>query len=76
MLTGILFDELKDICRAEKHIVKTLSKMQKAATSEELRMAFINHLEKTKENVTRLEQVFQLLGKKHNKEMRCYWRDY
>ena len=57
-------DELKDIYWAEKHLVKALPKMQKAATSEELRSAFAEHLEVTKNHVARLEQVFELMGEK------------
>ncbi|MEO7048579.1 MAG: DUF892 family protein, partial [Ferruginibacter sp.] len=57
-------DEIKDIYWAEKHLVKTLPKMQKAATSEELKAAFADHLEVTKGHVERLEQVFELLGQK------------
>lgn len=57
-------EELKDIYWAEKHLVKTLPKMKKAATSEELSEAIGEHLEVTKGHVARLEQVFELLGKK------------
>jgi ferritin-like metal-binding protein YciE len=57
-------DEIKDIYWAEKHLVKTLPKMQKAATSHELQDAFGDHLKTTKEHVTRLEKVFDLLGEK------------
>ena len=64
MLHDFFADELKDIYWAEKHLVKTLPKMKKAATSEELQNAFGDHLETTKEHVARLEQVFALLGKK------------
>jgi ferritin-like metal-binding protein YciE len=63
-LEEFLKDEIKDIYWAEKHLVKTLPKMQKAATSEELKTAFGDHLETTKQHVSRLEQVFQLLGQK------------
>jgi len=63
-LAEFFADELKDVYWAEKQLVKTLPKMQKAATSSELKEAFANHLEETKVHVTRLEQVFQLLGKK------------
>jgi ferritin-like metal-binding protein YciE len=44
--------------------VKTLPKLQKAATSEELQTAFGSHLQETKTHVQRLEQAFKLLGKK------------
>ena len=64
MLADFFHDELKDIYWAEKHLVKTLPKMQKAATSQELKDAFGEHLEVTKTHVERLEQVFELLGHK------------
>lgn len=64
MLEDFFVDELKDIYWAEKHITKTLPKLRKAATSEELKQAFADHLEQTKEHVTRLEQVFEMMGKK------------
>ena len=64
MLEEFFKDEIKDIYWAEKHLVKTLPKMAKAATSPELRDAFINHLEETKVHVERLDQVFELLEEK------------
>ena len=64
MLHEFFADGIKDIYYAEKHIIKTLPKMMKAATSEELKQAFQEHLEVSKVQVTRLEQVFELLGKK------------
>lgn len=60
----LFVDELKDIYWAEKHLVKALPKMQKAATTEELKNAFADHLEVTKGQVGRLEQVFELLEMK------------
>ncbi len=64
MLQEFFADELKDIYGAEKHLVKTLPKMKKAATSTDLQQAFVDHLEATKGHVTRLEQAFGILGKK------------
>ncbi len=64
MLLEFFEDELKDIYWAEKHLVKTLPKMRKAATSEKLKQAFEDHLEVTQTHVSRLEQVFELMGKK------------
>jgi ferritin-like metal-binding protein YciE len=61
-LREFFIDELKDIYWAEKHLVKTLPTMQEAATSEELQQAFADHLEVTKEHVSRLEQIFGMLG--------------
>lgn len=63
-LKEFFVDELKDIYWAEKHLVKTLPKMEKAATSEDLKNAFADHLEATKGHVTRLEKAFEILGKK------------
>lgn len=57
-------DSLKDIYWAEKHLTKALPKMQKAATTEELKTAIGEHLTQTEEHVSRLEQVFELFGKK------------
>ena len=54
--------ELKDILWAEKAIVTTLPKMQAAATSSELQEAFRAHTVQSQQQVTRLEQVFSLLG--------------
>ena len=64
MLEEFFKDEIKDIYWAEKHLVKTLPKMAKAATSPKLKEAFTNHLEETKGHVDRLEQVFELLQEK------------
>lgn len=63
-LLELFIDELKDIYWAEKALVKTLPKMQKAATTAQLQDAVATHLEQTREHVNRLEQVFELLGKK------------
>lgn len=57
-------DELKDIYWAEKHLVKALPKMKKAATSPELASAFEKHTEETNTHIATLEQVFALLEEK------------
>lgn len=57
-------DELKDIYWAEKHLVKALPKMKKAATSPELAEAFNKHTEETNTHIATLEQVFALLEEK------------
>lgn len=63
-LREFFVDELKDIFWAEQKLVKTLPKLQKAATSQELKNAFGSHLEETKTHVQRLEKAFKLLGEK------------
>lgn len=57
----LFVQELRDIYHAEKQLVKALPKMAKAASSEELRTAFEAHLEETRGQIERLEQVFETL---------------
>jgi ferritin-like metal-binding protein YciE len=57
-------DSLKDIYWAEKQLTKALPRMQKAATTQELQAAIEEHIAQTTEQVRRLEQVFELMGKK------------
>ncbi len=64
LLKEFFQDELKDIYWAEKHLVKALPKMAKAATGDALSEAIREHLEETKRHVSRLEEIFDLLGKK------------
>lgn len=60
----LLIDELKDLYSAEKQIVRALPKLAKAATTPELKQAILSHLEETKNQVTRLEKISELVGKK------------
>jgi len=61
-LHSFFLDQLKDIYWAEKKLVKTLPKLSDASASGELRQAFENHLLETKNHVSRLEDIFTLLG--------------
>src|ERR671914_39215 len=61
-LHELFVDELKDIYDAEKQLTKALPKMAKAAESDELRAAFEEHLEITRMQVGRVEEVFKALG--------------
>ena len=68
-LEELLIDELKDLYSAENQIVKALPKMAKAASAPELKRAFERHLEETKRQVERLNQIgeqleIRLTGKK------------
>ena len=63
-LEDLFLYELKDLFSAENQLVKALPKMAKAATNEELKAGFEEHLEQTKEHVVRLEQIAETLGKK------------
>jgi ferritin-like metal-binding protein YciE len=60
-LKKLYIDELKDLYSAENQLVKALPKMAKAAASEDLRNAFDEHLEQTRQHVTRLDKIFQEL---------------
>ncbi|MDB5192017.1 MAG: hypothetical protein JWQ96_1580 [Segetibacter sp.] len=64
LLQELFLDHLKDIYWAEKSLTKALPKMRKAATSPELQQIFEQHLTVTEGQIGRLEQVFELLGKK------------
>lgn len=63
-LTKLLKEQMKDVLSAEKQLLRALPKMAKAATSPEIKHAFTNHLEETRNQVTRLEEAFALMGAK------------
>ena len=63
-LEKLFTDSLKDIYWAEKALTKALPKMKKKATTDELKSAIEEHLTQTEEQISRLEQVFELCGKK------------
>ena len=63
-LEDLFYDTLKDIYFAERQILKALPKMAKAASNAELRRGFEEHLRQTSEHVSRLEQIFEMLGEK------------
>ena len=63
-LEELFHDTLKDIYFAEKKILSALPKIAKAAQNEDLKAAFQKHERETEEQVSRLEQVFDLLAKK------------
>lgn len=63
-LMKLFVDELKDIYWAEKALTKAIPKMIKKASSQELISALENHLEETKNQVTKLEEVFESIDKK------------
>lgn len=61
-LKEFFIDQLEDLYWAEKKLVKTLPKMQEAATSQQLKDAFANHCNETQNHVSRLERVFGIIG--------------
>lgn len=62
-LQDLFLDELADMYDAENRLTKALPKMAKAATHDELREAFENHLEETQGHVRKIEEVFEAFGK-------------
>jgi ferritin-like metal-binding protein YciE len=63
-LQELLTDHLRDLYDAEKQLTKALPKLAKAASNPELKRALTNHLEVTRNQVTRIEQAFETLGEK------------
>src|SRR5438067_1184648 len=61
-LKELLIDQLQDIYWAEKKLVKALGKMMDAATGSQLKEAFRDHQEQTREHARRLEDVFSSIG--------------
>ena len=63
-LDDLFYDTLKDIYFAERQILKALPKLAKAANSEELKKAFLTHRDETEGHVERLQQIFEIIGKR------------
>ncbi|MFI5078039.1 MAG: DUF892 family protein, partial [Vicinamibacteria bacterium] len=63
-LRDAFLDEIRDIYHAERQLLKALPKLAKAASDGELRGALETHLAETENQVSRLEQVFELVGEK------------
>lgn len=61
-LEKLFLSELKDMYDGEKQLVKALPEMAENAEAGDLKDAFNEHCEQTKEHVNRLEQVFRALG--------------
>ena len=61
-LQDMMIEELRDLYDAEKQLTKAIPKMVKAAADPELKAGFSEHLEQTKNQVTRLEQCFEKLS--------------
>jgi ferritin-like metal-binding protein YciE len=63
-LDALFYDTVRDMYYAERHILKTLPKLQEAAASDELKAAFQTHQTETEGQIQRLEQVFGLIDRK------------
>lgn len=63
-LNDLFYDTLKDIYYAERQVLKALPKMARAAQAPELKAAFEKHKDETQGHIERLQQVFELIGKR------------
>jgi len=63
-LDDLFYDTLKDIYFAKRQILKALPKMARAASSDKLKAAFEKHKEETQGQIERLQEIFELLGKR------------
>ena len=69
-LQDLYVEQLQDLYSAETQLIKALPKMVEAATSDELRSAIEDHLEKTKQHAARLEKIFSRIGE-NSKGEKC-----
>lgn len=60
-LHSLMVDQLRDILWAEKHLLKALPKMAKAAKEEKLSEAFTSHAKETEQQIERLKKIFDKL---------------
>jgi ferritin-like metal-binding protein YciE len=67
-LQDLLIEQIEDLYDAEKRLCNALPKMADAASNQELASAFREHLEETKQHVTRLERAFQMLEHKPSRD--------
>ena len=63
-LHDAFIDELRDAYDAEKQLLKALPKLAKAASSPNLRQAFLTHRDETQGQISKLEEVFASLDEK------------
>ncbi len=70
-LSDLFVDQLQDLYSAEEQIIETLPKMAEKATSPGLRSALNEHLQQTRGQVRRLDQIFDALPNSARKKRKC-----
>jgi ferritin-like metal-binding protein YciE len=70
-LQELFVEQLKDLYSAENQIIKALPRMAKNASNPELRAAFEAHLEETRAQVERLDQIAEEIGVRTLKGKKC-----
>ncbi len=73
-IEDLLTDEIKDLYSAEKQLTKAIPKMAKGSNDEKLRAAFRAHLEETRAQVDRLEQVAKFLASAPPERNALVWK--
>jgi ferritin-like metal-binding protein YciE len=63
-MEDLFLDEIRDLYDAEKQLTRALPEMAEAASSDELRNAFEEHLTQTENQVQRLERIFEAMDEK------------
>ncbi len=63
-MDDLFYATLQDVFYAEKHLLKALRKLSRSAKSPELQQAFLTHHDETEGHIERLQQVFELIGKR------------
>jgi ferritin-like metal-binding protein YciE len=63
-LRELYVEQLKDLYSAEQQLIKALPKMAKASSSEELKAAFEDHLNQTRQQAQRIETIFEQMDEK------------
>lgn len=63
-LNNLLVHELRDLFSAENQLLDALPSMARAASNKELKEAFNDHLQETREQVNRLQSIFDRLKEK------------
>lgn len=61
-MNDLFVHQLQDIYYAENQLMKALPNMAQKATDPQLKQGFLTHLEETRQQVKRLEEVFRMHG--------------
>ena len=70
-LQDLFIDELQDIYSAENLIVEALPKMIEKASSPDLKQGFKLHLEQTREQIVRLDRIFDQIPDVDREDKKC-----
>jgi ferritin-like metal-binding protein YciE len=63
-MEDLFYQLLQDVYYAEKQLLRTLPKLAKKVSNEELEKAFLTHRDETETHIERLEQAFEMIDKK------------